>query len=161
MYIKFARLWKVSILTECASTCVVELVLHYMGNNPLLYLQSIRGNTDPWCPSPCVSCPGLGSNPLKSSYDSSYILLPLMQSPGWLMLILTQFCSCFCWADEQKTICLFLINSNMRHGSGTINLSSIAAMSTWIVATQQKSLRGTMMEMECEARKIMIQQKKF
>ena len=82
-----------------------------------------------------------------------------MQSPGWLMLILTQFCSCFCWADEQKTICLFLINSNMRHGSGTINLSSIGAMSTWIVATQQKSLRGTMMEMECEARKIMIQQK--
>ena len=47
----------------------------------------------------------------------------------------------------------------MRHGSGTINLSSIGAMSTWIVATQQKSLRGTMMEMECEARKIMIQQK--
>ena len=56
--------------------------------------------------------------------------LPLMQSPGrtppgWLMLILTHFYPPFCptlWG--QKTICLFLINSNMRHGSGSINLAS-------------------------------------
>ena len=50
---------------------------------------------------------------------------PYPAPAGWLMLILTHFCPRFCLALwGQKTICLFLINSNMRHGSGSINLAS-------------------------------------
>ena len=87
--------------------------------------------------SPAQHSPAQHS-PLKSSCICFCLPHPLMQSPGWLMLILTHFWSPFYSVRGQKPICLFLINSNMRHGSGSINL---AAMSTWIVATQQKLLK--------------------
>ena len=70
---------------------------------------------------------------LNTAQPTRSVLVPLLvppptnavSRPGWLMLILTHFYPPFCqtlWG--QKTICLFLINSNMRHGSGSINLAS-------------------------------------